>query len=86
MPAVVTSVPVNVLAIVNDVLSSTSDPETVAALPTINLVTTIDTGQLRTEPLITDPVTGGGNPSLWEGAAPSQEDERRPSPAPGDEQ
>ena len=68
-------------------LDAAADPETVAALPTVTLITTIDTGQLRTDPLISDPVSGGGNPSLWD--TPDEQNDRReddakPTPRQGD--
>lgn len=78
-------IPAVIAAAVSDVMASTTDPESLAALPTVNLVTTIDTGPLRTEPVISDPVTGGGNPGLWE--APSDQNRREDDrPAPGGEE
>jgi filamentous hemagglutinin family protein len=71
---VIDRIPNVIAAAIEGAMASTTDPESVAALPTVNLITTIDTGPLRTEPVISDPVTGGGNPSLWEGS--SDQDER----------
>lgn len=71
-----------VASTIADALSSTADPEEVGSLPTVNLVTTIDTGPIRTEPVISDPVTGGGNPGLWEGQQ-DQDQRDGDSPAPG---
>ena len=84
---IVDRIPAAIQDVIEGALSSTTDPENVAALPTIRLVTTVDTAPLRTEPLIADPVSGGGNPSLWEGF--DDQDERgegngEPAPRPGD--
>ncbi|HEV2569566.1 hypothetical protein [Sphingomonas sp.] len=58
---------------------SENDPAEVTKLPTINLVTAVDTAPLVPDQIVTDPVSGGGNPSLWETPAseePSQGDEQ----------
>ncbi|MFD1611782.1 beta strand repeat-containing protein [Sphingomonas tabacisoli] len=84
---VIDRIPAAIADTVEGALSSAADPEKVAALPTVTLITTIDAGQLRTEPVISDPVSGGGNPSLWE--SPEDQDERqrdRPAPSKGGDQ
>jgi hypothetical protein len=82
-------IPASIADVVQGELSSTSDPESVASLPVVRLVTTVDSEPLRTEPVISDPVSGGGNPSLWEGSE-DQDDRRRgggqPSPSQGGQQ
>lgn len=86
---IIDRIPAVIQAALTSAMSSVSDPETIAAVPTINLVTTIDTGPLRTEPVISDPVTGGGNPSLWETPAigdGDDDDRERRTPGQGGEQ
>jgi hypothetical protein len=87
-PAVIAPISTSVVDAIQGNLDSATDPESVAALPTVTLITTIDTGQLRTDPLISDPVSGGGNPSLWE--TPEEDNDRRdddskPTPRQGGE-
>lgn len=76
MTPVITSISTSVADVVNETLSSTADPESVTALPTVTLTTTVDATPLRTDPFISDPVSGGGNASLWETPG-SDEDDRR---------
>jgi hypothetical protein len=72
----------NIEALVNGAMSSIVDPEGVATLPSATIITAIDAGPLRTDPVISDPVTGGGNPSLWD--SPEDRSEREDDrPAPG---
>jgi filamentous hemagglutinin family protein len=73
-PAVIAPISTGVVDAVRGSLDSATDPESVAALPTVTLITTIDTGQLRTDPVISDPVSGGGNSSLWD--APEQQNDQ----------
>jgi hypothetical protein len=87
-PPVIAQISTSVVDTVQGSLDAAADPESVAALPTVTLITTIDTGQLRTDPLISDPVSGGGNPSLWE--TPDDQNDRRegnarPTPGQGDD-
>jgi hypothetical protein len=74
-PPVIQQISTSVVDAIQGNLDSATDPESVAALPTVTLITTIDTGQLRTDPVISDPVSGGGNPSLWE--TPDDQNDRR---------
>jgi hypothetical protein len=85
---VIAQISTSVADTVQGPLDAAADPESVAALPTVTLITTIDTGQLRTDPLISDPVSGGGNPSLWD--TPDEQNDRReddakPTPRQGDD-
>jgi hypothetical protein len=86
-PPVIAQISTSIVDTVQGSLDAAADPESIAALPTVTLITTIDTGQLRTDPLISDPVSGGGNPSLWEDAPDQQDDRRddesRPKPGQG---
>ena len=78
---IIDRIPAVVAAAIAGAMASTTDPESVAALPSVNLVTTIDTGPLRTEPVVSDPVTGGGNSGLWDSPEDEEErDENRPAP------
>jgi hypothetical protein len=54
-------------------------------LPTINLVTVIDAKALVTDPVVEETVTGGGNPSLWEGSDADDAPKPKPSPSEGEQ-
>lgn len=77
---IIDRIPAVVAAAIAGAMASTTDPESVAALPTVNLVTTIDTGPLRTDPVVSDPVTGGGNSGLWDSPEDEEREENRPAP------